>query len=44
MADLTRQLLAFARKQVIAPRVISLDDVVAHLLTMLRPTSAEISS
>ena len=35
-ADLTRQLLAFARKQVIAPRVINLDDIVGDLLTMLR--------
>ncbi len=35
-ADLTRQLLAFARKQVIAPRVFDLDDMVESLLRMLR--------
>ena len=35
-ADLTRQLLAFARKQVIAPRVFDLDDMVESLLKMLR--------
>lgn len=35
-ADLTRQLLAFARKQVITPRVLDLNDAVANMLTMLR--------
>ena len=35
-ADITRQLLTFARKQTIAPQVISLNDSVDGLLTMLR--------
>ncbi len=35
-ADLTRQLLAFARKQTIAPRVLDLNDTVAGMLVMLR--------
>jgi len=35
-ADLTRQLLAFARKQTIAPRVIDLNDTVEGMLNMLR--------
>ncbi|MDD5168075.1 MAG: PocR ligand-binding domain-containing protein, partial [Syntrophales bacterium] len=35
-ADLTRQLLAFARKQVIAPRVLDLNETVGRMLTMLR--------
>lgn len=35
-ADLTRQLLAFARKQTIAPKVLDLNDVVAGMLKMLR--------
>jgi PAS domain S-box-containing protein len=34
-ASLTRQLLAFSRKQVIAPRVISLNDVVAEVARLL---------
>jgi len=34
-ANLTRQLLAFARKQTVAPKVISLNDAVANMLTML---------
>ncbi|MEI6669038.1 MAG: PAS domain S-box protein [Acidobacteriota bacterium] len=34
-ADLTRQLLAFARKQPVAPRVLDLNEVVAGMLTML---------
>jgi PAS domain S-box-containing protein len=35
-AELTRQLLAFARKQVIAPRIIDLDETLAGMLKMLR--------
>jgi PAS domain S-box-containing protein len=35
-ADLTRQLLAFARKQTIAPRVIDLNDTITGMLKMLR--------
>ncbi len=35
-ADLTRQLLAFARKQTITPRVLDLNDAVAGVLKMLR--------
>ena len=35
-ADLTRQLLAFARKQTIQPRVLELNDTVAGMLKMLR--------
>ncbi len=35
-ANLTRQLLAFARKQVIAPRVLDLNDAVAGMLKLLR--------
>jgi signal transduction histidine kinase/CheY-like chemotaxis protein len=35
-ADLTRQLLAFARKQVISPRVLDLNDTVAGMLKMLQ--------
>jgi PAS domain S-box-containing protein len=35
-ADLSRQLLAFARKQVIEPRVISLNDLVGAMEQMLR--------
>ncbi len=35
-ALLTRQLLAFARKQTVAPRVLDLNDTVAGMLTMLR--------
>jgi PAS domain S-box-containing protein len=34
-ADLTRQLLAFARKQTIAPRVLDLNDTVTGMLKML---------
>jgi PAS domain S-box-containing protein len=35
-ADLTRQLLAFARKQTVAPKVLDLNDVVASMLNMMR--------
>jgi len=35
-ADLTRQLLAFARKQTIAPRVLDLNETIESLLRMLR--------
>ncbi|BBO87128.1 PAS domain-containing sensor histidine kinase [Desulfosarcina ovata] len=35
-ADITRQLLAFARKQTIAPRVIDLNQTVECMLSMLR--------
>ena len=35
-ADLTRQLLAFARKQVISPRVLDLNETVEGMLKMLR--------
>ncbi|MFA6240553.1 MAG: PAS domain S-box protein, partial [Candidatus Hydrogenedentales bacterium] len=34
-ADLTRQLLAFARKQTIAPQVLDLNDAIANMLKML---------
>ena len=34
--DLTRQLLAFARKQTVAPRVLDLNETVAGMLKMLR--------
>ena len=34
-ADLTRQLLAFARKQTIAPRTLDLNDTIAGMLKML---------
>ncbi|MEE4240055.1 MAG: PocR ligand-binding domain-containing protein [Desulfopila sp.] len=35
-ADLTRQLLAFARKQTIAPRILDLNDTLESMLTMLQ--------
>lgn len=35
-ADLTHQLLAFARKQTIAPKVLDLNDTIAGMLKMLR--------
>jgi len=34
-ADITRQLLAFARKQIVAPKVIDLNETVAGMLKML---------
>jgi len=35
-AEITRQLLAYARKQTIAPKVLNLNDAVAGMLTLLR--------
>jgi len=35
-ADITRQLLAFARRQTVAPRVVDLNDTVEGMLRMLR--------
>jgi signal transduction histidine kinase len=35
-ADLTRQLLAFARKQTIAPKILNLNEIVAGILKMLQ--------
>jgi PAS domain S-box-containing protein len=35
-ADLTRQLLAYARRETIVPQVLDLNDAVAHLLSMLK--------
>jgi PAS domain S-box-containing protein len=35
-ADLTRQLLAFARKQTVAPKVLDLNEVIEGMLKMLR--------
>lgn len=35
-ADLTRQLLAFARKQAIVPKVLDLNDVIENMLKILR--------
>jgi len=35
-ADLTRQLLAFARRQTVAPKVLDLNETVAGMLAMLR--------
>jgi len=35
-AELTRQLLAFARKQTVAPKVVNLNELIANLLAMLR--------
>ncbi|MEI8139582.1 MAG: PAS domain S-box protein [bacterium] len=40
-ADLTRQLLAFARKQVIAPRVLDLNAAVEGMLSLLRQMIGE---
>jgi len=39
--DLTQQLLAFARRQVIAPRVMALNDLVSRVIQMLRPLIGE---
>jgi two-component system, cell cycle sensor histidine kinase and response regulator CckA len=35
-ADLTRQLLAFARKQIVVPKILDLNSEVEHMLPMLR--------
>lgn len=40
-ADLTGQLLAFARKQRVNPQVLVLDDVIGETLNMLRPLIGE---
>ncbi len=40
-ANLTRQLLAFARKQTIIPKVLDLNETVADILKMLRPLIGE---
>ena len=40
-ADLTRQLLAFARKQTVAPRVLDLNETVEGMLNMLRKLIGE---
>ena len=40
-AEITRQLLGFARKQTILPRVIDLNDTAARILKMLRPLIGE---
>jgi CheY-like chemotaxis protein len=40
-ADLTQQLLAFARKQIIAPRTLDLNETVAGTLKMLQPLIGE---
>ena len=40
-ANLTRQLLAFARKQIIAPKVIDLNDAITGILDMLQPLIGE---
>ncbi len=40
-AGLTRQLLAFARKQTVSPRVLDLNETVAGTLKMLRPLIGE---
>ncbi len=40
-ADLTRQLLAFARKQVVSPMVLDLNDAIPGMLTMLQQLIGE---
>ena len=40
-ADISRQLLAFARKQTIAPKVLDLNDAVTGMLKLLRPLIGE---
>jgi PAS domain S-box-containing protein len=39
--DITQQLLAFARKQIIAPRVLDLNETVENMLTMLKQLLGE---
>lgn len=40
-ADLTRQLLAFARKQPITPKILELNDTIAGIMDLLRRLSGE---
>jgi PAS domain S-box-containing protein len=40
-ADLTRQMLAFARKQPIAPKVLGLNEIIESMLAMLKPLIGE---
>lgn len=40
-SDLTRQLLAFARKQTIVPQILDLKETIANMLTMLRRLMGE---
>ncbi|MGE4403777.1 MAG: PAS domain S-box protein [Desulfobulbus sp.] len=40
-ADLTQQLLAFARKQTVTPRVLNLNETIEGMLKMLRPLIGE---
>ena len=40
-AEITRQLLAFARKQTVSPRVLDLNETVEHMLKMLRRLMGE---
>ncbi len=40
-ADITKQLLAFARKQTISPRKLDLNDTVDNMISMLRPLIGE---
>ncbi len=40
-ADLTQQLLAFARKQTVAPKVLDLNETLAGMLKMLKPLIGE---
>lgn len=40
-ADITRQLLAFARKQIISPRVLDIDKTIENMLSMIRQLIGE---